>query len=124
MLREFAFIAFDVVTTVASNCRPGELRHLKSRLQAGSERGRESLRDLYVDADLLQVGHFEQLLPGVPGVDQGADIRVARSDDAVEGGDNVLERFHRFQALHVGAGRIHRCLGRGCRAVLVVRCLL
>jgi len=42
------------------------LRHLEIRLEARSERGRESLWHLHVDADLVQVGDFEQLLPAFP----------------------------------------------------------
>jgi hypothetical protein len=48
----------------------------------------------------VQIRNLEQLLPGsAAGVNQGADISIALSDYAVEGGDDAFEGFERCASI-------------------------
>ncbi len=72
----------------------------------------------------MQVGHFEQLLAGGAGVDQGADVGLAGGDDPVERGDDALVGLQGLQAPHIGLGRRHEGgLGRRIAGLLIHRLL-
>jgi len=69
----------------------------------------------------MDVGNAKQRIAGaLTGIDERPDIRVTLGDDAVKGGDDVLEGFQVAQPRHVGPGRIERRpLGRRIPSLLV-----
>jgi len=72
---------------------------------------RHLLRHLHVDAHLVNVGDAEQLRSGAAagaaaGIDERADVGLARGHHAVERRGDVLEACQRLQAVDVALGGI------------------
>ena len=100
-------------------------------MQLGSEprldAGRQLLRYLHVDPHLVDVGDPKQLRTiaatrSAAGIDQGADVRFARGDDAIEGCGDILEVAMREQAVDfalVGRGFGIRGIQPGLGTIVV-----
>ena len=98
---------------------------MQLRLQARLGGRRIRFGNLRIDAELADVGDAKQFrVRGLAGVDEVADVGIARGHDAVEGREHPFERLEFAQALYVLPRRLDHCgLGRRI-ARTVVRVLL
>jgi hypothetical protein len=92
--------------------RPARIfRHIDHGLGADPDRRHVSLRNVDIDAQLADIGDHEHRWPRTAaGIDQRADVGVARGDHAVEGCCDLLVGRQRLQPLDIGLAGIHRRL--------------
>src|SRR6185437_15909646 len=89
---------------LAGEASARELGDREGRGHARDGGPRVDLRHVHVDAQHLVGGEVKKLAARA-GVDQRADVDVARGDDAVEGGEHVLEAGQLAEPPDVGLRR-------------------
>ena len=108
-------IASDVVATTALNVLSGYCGNASSAVSRRYAWSRHFLRHLNEDPHLMHVGNAKELRPvagAAAGIDQRADIGIARGHDAVERSDDALEGFERGELIDLALVDIG--LGQGC----------
>ena len=93
-------IALEVVATIALKVLSGYCGRCSSADRPWLHAGGQLLRHLHIDAHLVHVGDAKQLgsvaaAGAAAGIDERADIGLARGHDAVERRDDALEVFER-----------------------------
>ena len=91
-------IALEVVATARLEGLVGILRQVQLGSEPRFDAGGQLLRHLHVDAHHVNVGDLKQLgaaaaTRSAAGIDQRADIGLARGDDAVERHGDVFEAW-------------------------------
>ena len=86
----------------------GEFGENQIRVQPRPDLRGIELRDIDIDAQRVQGRDVKQFARGsaaAAGIDQLADVGIARRDHAVKGRVHFLEGLHVLQPLHIGLGR-------------------
>ena len=96
----------EEASTVAANVRFGYSGIVITALAPILIAGHIVLRHVDIDAQLGDVGHHEHRGPrAAAGIDQRADVGVARGDHAVERHGDLLVARQRLQPLDIGLCR-------------------
>ena len=96
-------------STVAAKCPAGIFGNRDLRLGADPDARHVVLRNVDVDAQLADVRDDEhRRAAAAAGIDQRADVGVARRDEAVERRGDALVLLEHSQALEIGFGRTHQ----------------
>ena len=104
-VREVGSIAFAVRTSLPWKRRAGKLRQGQVGGQSGLCRLGVDLGHADVDPQLVglrNVKQFVAVAAGAAGIDQGANIGIARGNHAGERSVNPLKRLQLLQPLHIG----------------------
>ena len=97
----------EEASTVAVKGAVRIFRHRDHGLGADLDRGHVVLRHVDIDAQLGDVGHHEhRRARAAAGIDQRADVGVARGDHAVERHGDLLVAGERFEPLDIGLAGI------------------